>query len=231
MKKIVILLVVLIILILTFTGCEKPEPPAPPAVFYTLSTSVIGKGSVSPDKLSGIPLGSSIKIKFISELGYAFYSAKENGLKVEELKPSTTEVEHTIKDINRNPNVEATFVETSNLLISRVLNPNPWKYKAMDIYKDDGTLLFTFPLSQEEKNRNKYFYFNYPNTNYVEIIGTDGVRTFYADWSVSQNILRVDATKYTIVELTPTRLVFKAPPGADPTTGIINYAQYTFERN
>lgn len=92
------------------------------------------------------------------------------------------------------------------------------------------TLLFTFPLSQEEKSRNKYFYFNYPNINYAETVGTDGVRTFYADWSISINILRVAAMNYTILELTSSRLVYKAPPGADPSTGIVNYAQYTYER-
>lgn len=51
MKRIFFLSVVLIILALMLTGCEKPEPSAPPAVFYALSTNVTtGKGTLNPDK-------------------------------------------------------------------------------------------------------------------------------------------------------------------------------------
>ncbi len=232
MRKIVLFSMVLTILALMFTGCEKPENPVPPGpapVFYTLSSTTSGKGSVNPDKVANISLGSDITVKFIPEAGYSLYSVKVNNVAVE-IQPSSSEVSYTIKNVTSNVRVEVIFVETNNLIISTNFYPSPWKYVSMDIYRENGTFYFTFPLTQEEKNRNMFFYFNYPKTSYTEVLTQEGVRFFYADWSImSQNTLRVSSTNYTIVELSATRLVYKAPPviGSDKT---YTYAQYTFER-
>lgn len=225
MKKI-ILFSVIVVLLVGLVSCEKEPRPGPPPVTYAISTTVFGKGSVAPDKLSGVVLGSSVTFKLTPETGYSLYSVKINGVKVEDIYPSTTEIQYVVRDVNTNLNIEVTFVETYNLLIS-VQNP-PWRLKAMDIYKEDGTYKYPFTLTKEDKEGRTYYH--YPGGK-TETLRIDGTPSFSSnDWSISQNTLRVESMNYTIIELTATRLVYKAPPvkGSD---GTYTYAQYTYERN
>ena len=229
MKRVIFLSAVLTILALMLTGCEKPEPPAP-VVFYTLSTNIGGKGSVNPDKLSGIVLGSNVNLKFTPEIGYSLYSVKINGVKIEDIQPSTTEVSYTIQNINKNQYIEVVFVETYNIIISTILNKNPWKLKKIDIYKEDGSFLFSVEdIPQDVIERRTFYYYNYPSTNYIESLRPDNSQSFYTSWSINQVTLRVDMMNYTVLVLTNTNFVYKAPPviGSD---GTYTYAQYTYER-
>lgn len=191
---------------------------------YSITITISGKGSVISDKAT-VSLGGKVELTALAEKGYSLYKVKVNGVDVG-IIPTDVEFKYSISDINSNHIVEFIFVETYNLFIS-ILNP-PLKMKAMDIYKEDGTYLFSIVLTQEMKERRSYYY--YPEGRTVSLM-LDGSESFSADWSISQNILRVGLMNYTIIELTPTKLVYKAPPGKDPTTGIINYAQYTYERN
>ncbi len=227
MKKVFLLISTLFGLIV-FYSCEKNPSEEPTPTTYTLTSFVFGMGTVTPAKLSGILPGSSVILKFTPEKDYSLYSVEINGSKVKDIQPSAVEVQYTYKDIKNNILVKPAFVETLNLLISNVLNNSPWKLKSMNIYKDDGTFLFSFPLLQEDKEIKRYFY--YPQGE-VKMYYPDGSLYWSSTWSISGNNFRLGGGDMTIIELTASRLVFKAPPGADPTTGIINYAQYTYERN
>lgn len=121
-------------------------------------------------------------------------------------------------------------METYNIIISTILNKNPWKLKKIDIYKEDGSLLFSIEdLPEEIMAEKRFFYFNYPSINTNEVVNKNGKQIFFADWSISLNSIRVDAMIFIILELTNTKLVYKATPviGSD---GTYTYAQYTYER-
>lgn len=230
MKKITSLSIVLFILFLVTTGCDKSDPPPPPPVTYSITISISGEGLVTSDKMTGLSEGSSAVLKFTPKSGYSLYSVKLNGTKVEEIIPTDKELSYTVQAINKNIVVEAVFVETNNILISTVINKNPWKLKSMDIYKEDGNFLFSIDLPKEIIDRRTFYYFNYPYTNYIESLWLDNSQCFYADWSINQTTLRIDMTSYIILELTNTRFKYKASPviGSD---GTYTYAQYTYERN
>lgn len=57
------------------------------------------------------------------------------------------------------------------------------------------------------------------------IFRTDGSVYFSANWHLEERILTIGVTEYPVVELTPTKLVYKhqSPNG--------NYGLYTYERN
>jgi hypothetical protein len=206
MKKPVFLSVVLTILALMLTGCDKPEPPAP-AVFYTLSTIVSGKGAVNPDKLSGIALGSNVTLKFTPETGYSLYSVKVNGVKIEDIQPSTTEVSYTIQNINKNQYIEVVFVETNILTFSvKSTGEKPWRLKLVQSYRvDDNTYLRNFPLDKED--RSDRYYYLYPSMTVVVLEEDGGVRN--GTWNLKQKVLTIDGHAYPLLELTPNKFSYQ----------------------
>ncbi len=228
MKKSIILSVVLTILALMFTGCEKPEPPAP-VVFYTLSTIINGKGSVNPDKLSGIVLGSNVNLKFTPEIGYSLYSVKINGVKIEDIQPSTTEASYTIQNINKNQYVEVVFEETDVLILSaKSTNEKPWMLTRIGLYKvEDGVFLANIDLTEAELTDR--YYLLYPSMKTVVYQLDGGIRN--GEWSLKQRVLRLgSATTYEVLELTSNKFVFKAPPIWSDADKCYIYAVYTQER-
>jgi len=201
MRKIVLFSMVLTILALMFTGCEKPENPVPPGpapVFYTLSSTTSGKGSVNPDKVASISLGSDVTVRFIPEAGYSLYSVKVNNVAVE-IQSSSSEVSYTIKNVTSNIKVEATFVETNILLLSvRSINEKPWTLKKIEVYSEDGRYIRDMYLSQPEKTDR--YYFLYPSMDIVIYEEDGGVRS--GKWSLTGTALKIGSANLTLVELT-----------------------------
>lgn len=229
MKKPVFLSVVLTILALMLTGCDKPEPPAP-VVFYTLSTNIGGKGSVNPDKLSGIVLGSNVTIRITPETGYSVYSVKINGVKIEDIQPSTTEVSYTIQNINKNQYIEVVFEETDVLILSaKSTNEKPWMLTNVGVYKVEGDIfLDNWYLTQAEKTDR--YYFLHPSMKTVVYQLDGGIRN--GEWSLKQRVLRFGGTTtYEVLELTSNKFVFKAPPIWSSADNCYIYTIYTSERN
>lgn len=227
MKKIIFLTVFACLLTMLVSCDPEPIPPGPPPVTYTISTVISGKGLVNPDKLSMINLGSNVTLKFTPETGHSLYSVKINGVAIEEIQPTETEVSYVIKNINKNIFIEVVFVETSNLIISTVINKNPWKLKEMNIYKEDGTFLFSINLPQEILDGNYYFY--YPE-GCIKIIMPDNSVFFETTWYIKQEILTMGPpNKFTIVLLTASKFIYRAAPvpGDDEFR---TYAEYVLER-
>ena len=224
MKKIVFLSVVLIIFVF-FAGCEKPELPTP-TVFHTLTTLVNGRGSVNPDKLSGIPLGSSVTLKFIPETGYSLYSVKINGVKIEDIQPSSGEVSWTIFNVNKNQEIEVLFIETDILLLSK-LEP-AWMWSKLDIYRaSDNSFMYEVELTQAEKSRKMYHY--YPSME-IKYINPDGSVYWQATWNLTSDVYKQGGQNLTVLDLTHNKFVHKAPPIWSNVNNCYIYAQYTYER-
>ncbi len=228
MKKPVFLSVVLTILALMLTGCDKPEPPAP-AVFYTLSTIVSGKGAVNPDKLSGIVLGSNVNLKLTPEIGYSLYSVKINGVKIEDIQPSTTEISYTIQNINKNQYIEVVFEETDVLILSaKSTNEKPWMLTRIGLYKVEGDVFIrNINLTQAEKTDR--YYFIYPSMKTVVYQLDGGIRN--GEWGLRQRILKLGSTDFGVLELTSNKFVFKASPIWSNADNCYIYAVYNLERN
>ena len=207
MKKI-LLLAVIAILLTALTSCDpEPIPPGPPPVNYAISTNIIGKGLVNPDKLSMINLGSNVTLKFTPETGYSLYSVKINGVKVEDIQPSSVEVSYTIHNINKNQNVEVVFVETDILIVSvKSTAEKPWMMTIWNSYKaSDGSFLERLNLNEE--NKTDKYYFLYPSMSVVVLEKDGGIRN--GSWSLKQSVITIDYHDYPMLELTPNKFTYK----------------------
>lgn len=227
MKKI-IFLTVFAYLLMMLTSCDpEPIPPGPPPVFYTLSTIVSGKGSVNPDKLSGIIPGSNITVKFIPETGYSLYSVKVNEVKID-IQPTATEVPYTIMGINKDPVVEVEFVETDVLIFSvKSINEKPWMLIEVGVYKAEGDVfLRNWILTQAEKSDR--YYFLYPSMDGFVYQENGGIRT--GKWSLKQKVLQLGSEVLDVVELSSTKIVYRAKPIWSNTDNCYVYAMYILER-
>ena len=226
MKKLIFLTVFACLLIF-FSSCDpEPIPPGPPPVTYTISTVISGKGLVTPDKLSMINLGSNVTLKFTPETGYSLYSVKINGVKVEDIQPSSAEVSYTIHNINKNQNVEVVFVENGILLLSK-LEP-AWMWTKFDIYRaDDNTFLYSVELTEAEKSRKMYHH--YPSME-IKYINPDGSVYWQATWDLKQDVYKQGGQTLEVLELTSSKFVYKTSSAWSNVGNCYAYAVYTRER-
>lgn len=226
MKKI-LLLAVIAILLTALTSCDpEPIPPGPPPVNYAISTNIIGKGLVNPDKLSGVSLGSDVTFKITPETGYSIYSIRINGTLVEGFQPSASESSYTFKDVKSNLYIEFTFVETRILLLSQ-LEP-AWIWTKLDIYRaSDNSFMHEVELTQAEKSRKMYHY--YPSME-IKYINPDGSVYWQATWNLTSDVYKQGGQNLTVLDLTHNKFVHKAPPIWSNVNNYYIYAQYTYER-
>ena len=229
MKKI-ILLTAIAILLTALTSCD-PEPiPGPPPVNYAISTNTIGKGLVTPDKLSGVNLGSDVTFKITPEAGYSIYSIKINGILAEGFQPSSSETSYTVKDVKTNLYIEFTFVETDILIFSvKSTNEEPWMWTKLKIYKvSDNSLIYDVELTSSEK-ADKYYYV-YPSMEALLYKADGSVRS--GTWDLKQRVLTLGSGSppCEVVELTKSKIVIKFLPVWSNADNCYVYAQYTYER-
>jgi len=224
MKKFIF--AVLVILLVVLVSCEKEPIPGPPPVTYAISTTVVGKGSVVPDKLPSVNLGSSVNFKFTPESEYSLYSVKINGVKVEDIYPSSTEVQYTVRDVNTNLNVEVTFVKTEILLLSKLEPALMWI--KLDIYRaDNDTYIRSSVLTQAEKSRK--YYHHYPSMD-MEVKNADGTLYWKDKWNLTQGTYQKGGQIFTLLENSDMRLKTKASPIWSNADNCYAYAVYTYER-
>ena len=225
MKKI-LLLTVIAILLTALTSCDpEPIPPGPPPVSYTISTNTIGKGLVTPDKLSGVNLGSDVTFKLTPEQGYSIYSIKINGTLVE-FQPSASETSYIVKDIKFNLYIDFTFVDTRILLLSQ-LEP-AWMWTKLDIYRaSDNSFMYEVELTQAERSRKMYHY--YPSME-IKYINPDGSVYWQATWNLTGDVYKQGGQNLTVLDLTHNKFVYKASPIWSNVDNCYIYAQYTRER-
>lgn len=208
MKKI-LLLTVIAILLTALTSCDpEPIPPGPPPVSYTISTNNIGKGLVTPDKLSGVSLGSDVTFKITPEAGYSIYSIKINGTLVEGFQPSSSETSYTVKDVKTNLSIEFTFVETNILTFSvKSTDEKPWYLTTVNVHKaSDGSFLRYVSLYPQEKTDR--YYFLYPSMKAVALEEDGGVRE--GTWGLKQTTLTIDGHNYPLWELTSNKFSYQS---------------------
>ena len=208
-------------------SCEK-EPPTPPPT-YTVSINKIGNGLVEVDKTQGITAGSNINFKFNPAIGYSLYSVKINGVKIEDIQPSTTEVSYTIQNINKNQYIEVVFEETDVLILSaKSTNEKPWMLTRIGLYKVEGDVFIrNINLTQAEKTDR--YYFIYPSMKTVVYQLDGGIRN--GEWGLRQRILKLGSTDFGVLELTSNKFVFKASPIWSNADNCYIYAVYNLERN
>ncbi|NCU28486.1 MAG: hypothetical protein EOM85_02335 [Candidatus Moranbacteria bacterium] len=223
MKKVIPFVLAALLMVLAISCEKEPIPPAPLPTF-SVNINKIGNGSATADKTTGITAGSTVNFKFTPDSGYSLYSIKVNDKSINAIIPFGSEYTYSYFGVNSNIKMDVVFVETYNLIISAII---PWKLKAMDIYRENGDFYFSFPLSPEDKEIKRYFY--YPQGE-VKMYYSDGSLYWSATWSISGNKFKLGDGDMTIIELTASRLVFKASPvkGGD---GTYTYAQYTYERS
>lgn len=226
MKNFIYVSIVLVILLLSFTGCKKTDPPSTPPVTYTITTKINGSGTVTPDNVTGITLGSSVNFKFSPSIGNSLYSVKINGVKVESIQTSENEVSYTITDIKSNISVEVEFVDTRILLLSK-LEP-AWMWTKLDIYRaSDNTFLYGVELTEAEKSRKMYHY--YPSME-IKYINPDGSVYWQATWNLASDVYKQGGQNLTVLDLTHNKFVHKASPIWSNVNNCYIYAQYTYER-
>ena len=215
-------------------GCEKVVTTTPPVVIPPVTSTVligkIGKGTVNPDSSVKVVKGKSITITATPDSNYSLYSLKIYSFNSStfswteeenvEITPTTSSFRYSLR-VDFNIKVVFEFVETDNLIIS-VLNP-PWRLKAMEDFSPDGELLFSWPLTEEILSQ--MFYFYYPEGK-VEAFYPNGTLCFNGPWSLKERVLKIGNYYFPIVELTPTKLVYKM----QQVEGRI-YTLYTYERN
>lgn len=229
MKKI-LLLAVIAILLTALTSCDpEPIPPGPPPVNYAISTNIIGKGLVNPDKLSGVSLGSDVTFKIKPEAGCSIYSIKINGILVEGFQPSASETSYTVKDIKSNLYIEFTFVETDILILSvKSVDEKPWRLKVVKSYKvDDNTYLRDFPLDKED--RSDRYYYLYPSMTALVLEEDGGVRN--STWNLKQKVLTLDNNNYPLLDLDQNKFSYPQHPVWSPYDNSMIYHVLNFERD
>jgi len=226
MKRIIF--AVLVILLVILVSCEKEPKPGTSPVTYTISTAIVGgKGSVVPDKLSGVILGSSVNFKFTSESGYSLYSVKINWVKVEDIYPSSTEVQYTVRDVNTNLYVEVSFVKTDILLLSK-LEP-AFKLKKVHVYRaDNNQYLRSVVLTQEEKARKLYHY--YPSMD-VKVISSDGSLYWSEKWDLIEDTYKQGGQILKKITLTENEFSYQASPVWSNADNCYIYYVDFYERN
>lgn len=224
----VTILLLLMVGSLLIQGCEKPEPPGSEPVFYTMSTLVKGKGSVSPDKLSGIVLGSNVSIKITPDTNYSTYSVKVNRTEIEEIIPLGSEFVFNVNNIKSNTKIEVEFIETNILLISvKSTNDKPWMLIQVGaFFKEEDLFLGYWNLSEVEKT-DKY-YLMYPSMKVEVYQANGGVRS--GKWNLSGNELKIGGEELVLVELTLKKFVYRSNPVWSPANNAYTYALYTYER-
>ena len=226
MKKI-LLLTVIAILLTALTSCDpEPIPPGPPPVSYTISTNTIGKGLVTPEKLSGVNLGSDVTFKITPEAGYSIYSIKRNGTLVEGFQYSASETSYTVKDVKSNLHIEFTFVDTRILLLSQ--KEPAWRFTKMEIFRArDNVFSHKINLTDIEHSFKIYLY--YPSMD-IKIFLPDGTIWWSEKWDLVGDLYKEGDAKMTVIEITPNRFVFKAPPVWSEYDKEYLYAMYAYER-
>ena len=233
-KKNLTLVIGMIIVLGTYlVGCEKiPVVEKPPVInisYRTVLVSQKGKGTVNPDTLTKVVYGEPLTITATPDSGYTLYSLKiisvvpnrEVEEEYVEIEPTTAAFHYTFSAVKANIEIYFEFIETDNLIIS-ILNP-PWRLKAMEDFSPDGELLFSWPLTEEILSQ--MFYFYYPEGK-VEAFYPNGTLCFNGPWSLKERVLKIGNYYFPIVELTPTKLVYKM----QQVEGRI-YTLYTYERN
>lgn len=221
-------IVVFVLGALIIQSCEK-EPPTPPPK-YTVSINKIGNGIVEVDKTEGVTAGSNVNLKFTPAIGYSLYSVKVNGVKIEDIQPTTTEVSYTIQNINKNQYLEVVFEETDVLILSaKSTNEKPWMLTRVGLYKVEGGV-FLANIDLTEAELTDRYYLLYPSMKTVVYQLNGGIRN--GEWSLKQRVLRLGGTTtYEVLELTSNKFVFKAPPIWSDADKCNIYAVYTQERN
>ena len=231
MKKVFVFLILATLLLV---GCEKTPvvPPIPPVInvsYRTVLVSQKGKGTVNPDTLTKVVYGESLTITATPDSGYSLYSLKvistvpHVGVEEKEVEITPTESPYTyiLSSIKANTEVKFEFVETDNLIIS-VLNP-PWRFKAIEDFSPNGELFFDWPLTELQLSVMSYFL--YPEGKLLDYL-PDGSLYFSANWHLVEKVLTIGLMKFPIVELTPTKLVYKMQ---QEEGGV--YTLYSYERN
>ena len=231
MKKVFVFLILATLLLV---GCEKTPvvPPIPPVInvsYRTVLVSQKGKGTVNPDTLTKVVYGESLTITATPDSGHSLYSLRvistvpHVGVEEKEVEITPTESPYTyiLSSIKANTEVKFEFVETDNLIIS-VLNP-PWRLKAIEDFYPNGELFFDWPLTELELSLMCYFL--YPEGKLLDYL-PDGSLYFSANWHLVEKVLTIGLMKFPIVELTPTKLVYKM----QQVEGGI-YTLYSYERN
>lgn len=224
MKKVFVFLILATLLLV---GCEKTPvvPPIPPIVVTrTVLVGKIGKGTVNPDTLTKVVYGESLTITATPDPGNSLYSVKvsyDGEEKNIEITPTASSFQYTLPEVKFNTKVVFEFVETDNLIIS-VLNP-PWRLKAMEDFYPNGELFFPWPLTELQLSQMGYFL--YPEGKFLVYL-PDGSLYFSANWHLEEKVLTIGLMKFPIVELTPTKLVYKMQ---QKEGGV--YTLYSYERN
>jgi len=237
-KENLVLLIGMILVLGTYlVGCEKVVITTPPVlippvtpVTSTVLIGKIGKGTVNPDSSVKVVKGKSITITATPDSNYSLYSLKIYSFNSStfswteeenvEITPTTSSFRYSLR-VDFNIKVVFEFVETDNLIIS-VLNP-PWRLKAIEDFYPNGELFFDWPLTELELSLMCYFL--YPEGKLLDYL-PDGSLYFSANWHLVEKVLTIGLMKFPIVELTPTKLVYKM----QQVEGGI-YTLYTYERN
>jgi len=231
MKKVFVFLILATLLLV---GCEKTPvvPPIPPVInvsYRTVLVSQKGKGTVNPDTLTKVVYGESLTITATPDSGYSLYSLKvistvpHVGVEEKEVEITPTESPYTyiLSSIKANTEVKFEFIETDNLIIS--IQEPPFRLKSITQYTPQGELFFDWPLTELQLSVMSYFL--YPEGKLLDYL-PDGSLYFSANWHLVEKVLTIGLMKFPIVELTPTKLVYKM----QQVEGGV-YALYTYERN
>lgn len=205
-------------------SCEKD----PNAQKYSVTINKTGYGTVTISKSSGIDPGGSVTITATPNHANSLYSIFVNNSQVT-FNPTDKEFKYTIESVNSDQVVDVYFTNSANILISTITNQSPWVLTALNFFRYDGAHLHSIVLNRDLIEY-RYFYFNYPNTSYMEAFNSDGLRLIKTNWEIFINYTYIDSQPYTILELTGSKLVLNAPLGVSPSMSSQVYAQYTFER-
>lgn len=225
----VTILLLLMVGSLLIQGCEKPEPPGSEPVFYTMSTLVKGKGSISPDKLSGIVLGSNVSIKLTPDADYSTYSVKVNGIKIDDVIPFNSEFVLDVKNIKSNTKIEVEFVETNILLISvKSINEKPWMIKKIEFYSVDGNR-YLRDANLDPRMKSDKFYFLYPSMDIVVYQEDGGTRK--GSWGLTGMALKLDGDNLTLRELTSSVFSYNHLSAWSEYEQCMIYPKFIYERN
>ena len=223
MKKVFVFLILATLLLV---GCEKTPvvPPIPPIVVTrTVLVGKIGKGTVNPDTLTKVVYGESLTITATPDPGNSLYSVKvsyDGEEKNIEITPTASSFQYTLPEVKVNTKVVFEFIETDNLIIS-ILEP-PLKLKDISTFSSDGTYRYSSVLMEPSISMSYYFY--YPEGKLIAYWADGTTLYFSAEWYLKERVLHFGGNPYPIVELTPTRLVYKND------FGVSGYVVYTYER-
>jgi hypothetical protein len=226
-RVLLVLITILILGALLIQSCIKdPVNPPPPPVTFTMTSIINGKGSLNPDKKTGIKQGSKLEIKFTPDSTYSLHTVKINEIHIKEIPESETEVFYST-DVYFNLFVKVDFVKTDILMLSvESLSENPWMLESINYYNfETNKLIYSAILEEEEKTDKRYFL--YPSFDLVFIRQNGSVST--SKWDLKDRILQIGGGYFPIVEFTKTKMSYKSGPLPGGSHGTI-YAVSTFKK-